>query len=226
MNIYSDIGRQILNMLWPTLCPVCMDNRIFDKPLCVNCTKKLTPVPRILLQKVQEEVQAEEGNPLFIAFLFNNVIQKILHLIKYENFRALAFFIGEETGKMLKLNQLYLFDAIIPIPIHRKRLRERGFNQAELIAQGIGKQLGIPVLNNVIVRERYTASQTKLNKNNRKKNVKNAFKINDDVSLSGKNVLLLDDVITTGATINECARTLTMTEVKSLLKIAVATPLY
>ncbi|MCK5076482.1 MAG: ComF family protein [Calditrichia bacterium] len=227
MNLrIKNIVKALSLLFYPTLCCVCRQKRVDQKPVCKKCSKKILPLPKALLQKVQEEVQANEENPVFIGFIFNSTIQELLHCLKYKNIQNAGIYAGQKLGELLVREKIFKFDYIIPVPIHKKRLQERGYNQSELIAQGLARLISTPVLNKTIYRKSYTNSQTKLNKEERMENVKNKFKINNGDLLKNKTILLLDDVITTGATINECAKTIDKFQPKLILKVAVATPLF
>lgn len=118
--------------------------------------------------------------------------------------------LGEEIGKLVAHEKNIKFDLIIPVPLHKARMRDRTYNQSEFIAMGINHILTAEVINDAVVRSRFTPTQTRLNKSERKVNVKGAFSVNPKytVKLRGKNIILTDDVITTGATILECASAL------------------
>jgi ComF family protein len=100
------------------------------------------------------------------------------------------------------------YSLIIPVPLHIKRLRQRGFNQSLILAHALAKKWQIPVNFSLLKRHKFILTQTGLNKTERKQNIKGAFEVSDKKIIAGKNVILVDDVYTTGATINECAKTL------------------
>jgi ComF family protein len=100
------------------------------------------------------------------------------------------------------------YSLIIPVPLHIKRLRERGFNQSLVLARAVEHKRQIPVNFSVLKRHKFTLTQTGSNRNERKENIKGAFEVTDKKKIDGKNIILIDDVYTTGATINECAKTL------------------
>ena len=100
------------------------------------------------------------------------------------------------------------YSLIIPVPLHIKKLRERGFNQSLILADAIGKKWQIPVNFSLLKRHKFTLTQTGLNKKEREQNIKGAFEVSDKEKIAGRNIILIDDVYTTGATINECAKIL------------------
>ncbi len=136
------------------------------------------------------------------AFRYDFPVDRIIHALKYGHQLAVAGWLGSRLAEHLQAdNQL-----IIPLPLHADRLRERGFNQSAEIAKVIGNQLNLKVDRNNVLRNRATPRQADLPLKERHKNVRGAFECQAD--LNGRNILLIDDVMTTGATVNECARVL------------------
>lgn len=135
---------------------------------------------------------------------------KLIHEFKYRSRPEIAFWLGEWMGKKFLENftSQSIVDYIVPIPLTKERQKKRGYNQAEKIADGISTITGIPVLNNLLVRKKFIVSQTKLNVSGRKENVKNSFGIKDDSMFNGKHFLIVDDVLTTGATVLEVVKLL------------------
>ncbi|MBS1517305.1 MAG: ComF family protein [Bacteroidetes bacterium] len=148
------------------------------------------------------------------AFCREDDFSKIIHNIKYRGMRKLAVYMGELLGLEFKENFRGLkipdIDLIAPVPLHRARLRERGFNQSELICRGVSKITGIKTAADLLIRVKNTSSQTKLSRNERNKNIESAFILNKKYQseINLKNIVILDDVITTGSTINEAVRIL------------------
>lgn len=146
-----------------------------------------------------------------------------IYRFKYDNKREYADFYTEELvrvyGNWIKSLQV---DAIVPIPLHKKRKVSRGFNQAEVLACGIGKKLNLPVMPEVMVRTKNTVAQKELNDKERQENVKNAFKIpSNEVKL--KKVLLVDDIYTTGSTIDAAAKALKSKGVEKVYYVCLCT---
>lgn len=136
-------------------------------------------------------------------------IQNIVHQFKYKNKFRVAQAMGTLTGNLF-ISEAVSFkaDNIIPVPLFRTKRVQRGYNQSEYIAKGLRETLGIPVLNSALKRIRNTRTQTGLDIDERKQNMDGAFRIKNIEAISGKNIILVDDVVTTGATINECAKML------------------
>jgi ComF family protein len=154
------------------------------------------------------------------ACLFEGTLREAIHRFKYRNMRALA----QPLGGLLvdawhPLSQA--IEVLVPVPLHRRRLRERGYNQSHLLALRLGAATGVPVVGDTLRRVRYTASQTHLGTLERRENVANAFAVADD-RLRGKRVALVDDVCTTGATIEACGAALMAEGVGSVWALTVA----
>ncbi len=235
-KLFHQVFESFNYVLAPPTCILC--NRIIDltewksEHLCQKCFEEL-PHPLNsgdILGKINNNFGAE-NNPFSYAFsLFNSSnnhdLLSIIHLLKYTKFQKVGYFLGVELGELISktINRLnFSFDGIIPIPIHKVRKRERGFNQSEVISYAIGKSINLPTYPNLIVRTKYTVSQTNLNFEQRIKNVQNVFLLNMGKNcLEGKSFLLVDDVITTGSTLFNCGVLLKNNGVKNLC-IAVLT---
>lgn len=204
--------------LSPPVCILC--NKTIDlakwnsEHICQKCFSELpTPLSSNEILKRIDKHFGQENNPFSYAYsLFdssnNHNLLTVIHLLKYTKFKKVGYFLGTELGKLIynTIDNLKLsFDGIIPVPIHKVRKRERGFNQSEIISNAIGKVLNLATYPNFIIRKKYTISQTNLNFEQRIKNVQDVFQLNlDNKLLKGKSFLLVDDVITTGSTLYNC----------------------
>jgi ComF family protein len=145
---------------------------------------------------------------LFV-FEKDKALQLFIHSIKYHKRFLNAKYLGKLIGENLKEQiQNWSVDYILPVPLHSLRNADRGFNQSKYIANGIGKELGINVNINLLKRTRYTETQTNLTLKEREENISNAFQVKHKRLIEGKTFLLVDDIITTGATIRECGKVL------------------
>lgn len=142
-------------------------------------------------------------------FISDTEIQTIIHSFKYGQMKSIGKIFGRQIGEIIKKKEISP-DFVIPVPLHKAKYRERTYNQSEYICYGINEVTGIPVIEKCLKRIRYTKSQTKLKFSERQKNVEGAFRLNEKYAdiINGKNIILVDDLITTGSTIMECARIL------------------
>lgn len=214
-------------LLYPHTCEACgaaLNKN--ENPVCFTCLYELprtdfckfpdNPVTNLFTGRIK----IERGTALF-TFHKGSRFRKLLHSLKYKNKPEIGVLLGKELGaEMLKSKNFGDIDFIIPVPLHPKRKKQRGYNQSEMIGEGISKVTKIPMVVENLVRAVETTTQTKMTKEERWKNVSGKFVINDPEQLANKHVLLVDDVVTTGATIEACGEILL--EVKGLkLSIAV-----
>jgi len=140
-----------------------------------------------------------------LAYFNNeNLLQHLLHRLKYNQRETVGIYFGRELGKTLRKAN-WSIDAIVPVPLYKKKEAKRGFNQSKIIADGIAEILSIEVIENAVVRIKNTKTQTDRSREQRIENVKGAFSVVNEKKLINKHVLLVDDVLTTGATIEACA---------------------
>ena len=194
-------------------------------PLCVLCHERLSRGERVVCSRCWAKVERWDGEvaleacklvrPIYAAGLFRakgpekedpDPMRGIIHNLKYRNKRSLARRLGEWMAGALPGGEG--FDVVIPVPLHSARKRERGYNQSDLLAREVAARLGIPVLTRALKRVKNTRSQTGLQREERLLNVQGAFRVKDKPAVSGKAVLLVDDVTTTGATLEACGEAL------------------
>lgn len=183
----------------PRLCPVCAEQTTHGER-CGACLKDPPHFDRTIA-----------------AFRYDFPLDRVIHALKYGHQLALAHWFGKQ---MLARLTDHAFDRIVPLPLHIDRLRERGFNQAGEIAKTLGARLGLPVDLDALARTRATPPQAELTDKERRRNVRGAFECNSD--LGAQRLLLVDDVMTTGATANECARTLKIHGARSVTVVVAA----
>jgi len=145
----------------------------------------------------------------FMYFTTGSAVQHSLHLLKYKGKKEIGIYFGRKMGEHLKQSQRFQnCEIIIPLPLFADREKKRGYNQSAMIAAGIALQLDIPVIPDAIIRTKKTATQTHKSRIERWENMRSTFKIRDPRKIQGKHILLVDDVVTTGASLEACALTL------------------
>lgn len=236
--MFGRINDFILDTLFPVSCISCGkdDEWICEKCLnkisfkniqvCPYCEKRITPNGYTCFECKKK--YSLDG--LLVAASYKDkFVSQAIHLYKYRFAEKISEPLGKIILESLRQSEMPLPDMIIPIPLHPRRLRWRGFNQSELLAEYLGQKItpGFPieVSNNLIRRIRYTEPQMKIkNKLQREKNIRNAFEITQKNSdkIKNKRVLLVDDVITTGATIFECAKMLKKSGANEVFAIVIA----
>lgn len=199
------------NVLLPASCLLCGGDS--NAALCPECADDLPCLPPACPQCAEATTHGERCGrclhtpPHFDAAValwrYDFPIDRLIHAFKYRGELALGGWFAERLADRL---QQCAFDGIVPLPLHPLRLRQRGFNQAVEVARPLGRRLGIPVYLDLCQRRRPTAPQADLPHKERAANVRGAFECASD--LNGRHLLLIDDVMTTGATLDECARTL------------------
>lgn len=219
------------NLLFPNFCAFCASPIRIKLDLCDNCTKRqqqfVYPKENYKLLTKFLQIQEYQVNLVQAVSLYffvkNTPVQALIHQVKY----AGNLYQAHTWGKLLadNFNNLNI-DGIIPVPLHPKRYKERGYNQSNEIARGIAKKIKIPLLNKIVKRIKYTDSQTLNNKDKykRKENIKGAFHIDlnkKNILVKFQHILLVDDVITTGSTIRELIRTLISSYPNLQISIAV-----
>lgn len=215
MRVWNNMNilQIFIGLFFPKICLSCDERLTEDEQyLCSNCSKLLKFLEDICLicgaPKIEEKCRVCQTNKFLFdkarsVFMFNKVVQNMIHEFKYNEMTRIAKFFGKLSQEYIEKFQPFdHIDYIVPVPLHKVRKRSRGFNQAEYLAREISKNIKWKHLPRLIKRKRFTETQTKLNKEQRRKNVSLAFKINPKYDIKGKNILLVDDVFTTGATVN------------------------
>ena len=219
--------KSLINLLFPRVCAAC-GNLLLEgeDTVCTTC--------RFLLPKTGYEQNSDNPlaqmfygqmpfNAVMAEFFFSKTgkVQHLIHGLKYHHCRENGIFLGQEIGKsLLKSADYQGIDYIVPIPLHPKKEKIRGYNQSRVIAEGISEIMNIPIAGNCLVRRVFTDTQTKKSREDRWQNVKDIFEVKNPEKLKGKHVLLVDDVLTTGATILSAGKSLLQVEG---IKISVAT---
>ena len=212
MQIRFQFLRSLLHLFFPHTCCGCNTELLTEDILfCLYCEAFMpltrfeyfasNPVEKIFWGRV--EIQAAAAH---VYFTNGSSIQQSLHLLKYKKRKQVGEYFGIRMGMAIRQsNRFSQCEVIIPLPLFAAREKKRGFNQAKLIAEWISTQLHIPVISDAVIRFKKTETQTNKSRIQRWKNMESTFKIRDQQSIRGKHILLVDDVITTGASLEACA---------------------
>ena len=202
----------LLDFFFPRMCPVCGNRLELDEhPLCLRCNMDMprtmfwehpydNPLARMYWGKIPVEKAAA-----YFYFVPKAGTAQMVYGAKYHGRGNIAIELGEMLADEMK-GFFDDFDCIVPVPVTIKRKMKRGYNQSDMIAQGISNVTGIPIERHTVIRRHFDKSQTHLTRDERIQNVDDVFVLKDADSVKGKHVLLVDDVITTGATTISCAK--------------------
>ncbi len=225
---------ELLSFLFPNPCVCCMRAAGRNRFLCPSCEKDFSFYPIKNICKTcgaPVPVGADtcgkclSAKPVYthlaVCASFSGTLRTALHHYKFYDRTDLAASFALMLGTRLRKLNLTDFQAVVPVPLSKERLRQRGYNQSELIARLVAKEFGVPCLPNALAREKNTQQQATLHKGQRRKNIRGAFVLRDADSLRGTRVLLVDDIFTTGATMREAARMLSASA-ESVIACAIA----
>lgn len=204
--------KYLIQLIYPNTCICCNDHLVKSENfICTLCLLELPAtnfhnMPNNDLEKVfWGRVNIERAIAMFF-YKKGGKTAKILQALKYHNTPELAQFLGKHYGTFLKeFISENKIDAVVAIPLHKNKLKTRGYNQSERLAHGLAETLAIQDLSSHLIRTKFTETQTKKSRLERSENVNKVFEITDPELFVNKHVLLIDDVITTGATIDSCA---------------------
>jgi ComF family protein len=218
----------LFDFFLPRFCPSCNKKLLGNEiVVCPDCLSKIKIAEEERIESEYSRKFASNGAISGFTSLYvfekDKELQHIIHSLKYSNKFLTGKFLGYVLSSHLKYKiSEWKIDFIIPIPLHHLKKAERGYNQSFYIAKGLGKGLNIPVKEGFIKRKRFTESQTTMTLNERQKNIEGAFKGKRNLNLEGKNILLVDDVITTGSTVLECGKVLLQAGANKVYAISVA----
>jgi ComF family protein len=221
----------LLDLIFPPVCFSCR-TRISEGIICDSCRKQLVWLKNVCdycgaaLRGSECSVCSREEFAFDKArsvFPFNQVIQSFIHNLKYEEMKKVADFLGNLAVEYCIDTQPFpKVDIIAPVPLHKVKKRQRGYNQSELLTYKIATALGITHIPDLIIRTRFTQTQTQLGRKQRQNNVKGAFKLNSRYNVRNMNVLILDDVFTTGSTLNSVSQVLKEEMVSKVFALTLA----
>lgn len=204
-----------LHLFFPHHCQGCGSDLLPGKSfLCLHCISSLpyTGYEQIENNPIEEifrgRVDIKAASSCFY-FSKGHLVQHLIHQLKYKGNKAAGEYMGLLMGRTLMQSERFAhFDYLVPLPLYPDKEFKRGYNQSMVLCKGMAEAMQIPILSKNVIRQRQTATQTKKHRAERWKNVEGSFAIKNPETLKGKSILLVDDVITTGATLEACAETL------------------
>lgn len=217
----SMLFEKVMDFIYPPRCPVCQEI-VWGEKVHRECLKKLEYVEEPLCKKCGKPIFAEEAEYCFdctkheksfaqgrAVWVYNEVVDTSIFEYKYKGKREYAaFFVDEMLKAWGKWIEGISPDMLLPVPLSQKKYKSRGYNQAKLLADGIGHALGIPVPDKLLIRNRNTEPQKSLGPKERYENLSKAFEISGRIDLKDKKILLVDDIYTTGSTVEACSKAL------------------
>ena len=225
MTLFHDF----ISLFFPRNCFTCLDILAKgERYICTNCINDLPKTNFHLDSNNPLHYRLANVNILrfamaYVKFVKGGKIQKLLHKYKYENYPEIGELLGRWYGAELHKNNISRqLDIIIPVPLHKKKLKKRGYNQSDFFAAGLSVTMYLPWRNDILLRKKFSQTQTKKTRIERWQNVKDIFVVNVPREIDGKNILLVDDVITTGSTLEACAFVLEQNGAKSISVATIA----
>ena len=204
------------------ICPECFTRiRFIKEPYCLKCGRPLRPFEDRICKNCQKEKRYFKK--ICSISLYQGVMREAILLLKYQKVKALISPLGKLLLKYcqenLKIND---FDLVLPVPLYRSKRKEREFNQAEVFARMIAEHYSLPLAQENLLRIRDTRTMSGLNPEERRRNVKGAFSVKRQEEVKNKRILLIDDICTTGATVDECSKVLLTAGVKEVTVLTLA----
>jgi ComF family protein len=211
LNSLFNIFHDLFSLVFPQVCPACGNNLyIGENSICTKCLYEL-PKTNFHLNKDNEvarlfwgRVKLEAATSYYIYFK-GSKFQNIIHQFKYKGQKHIGYNLGRIFGAELKNTSFSEIEIIHPVPLHFRKLKRRGYNQSEYIARGISESLNKPVITDAICRVKDVGTQTIKSRYERWENITDVFKVKKVNKLENKHILLVDDVVTTGSTLEACA---------------------
>ncbi|TAH61250.1 MAG: ComF family protein [Gottschalkiaceae bacterium] len=240
-NLIQKISNTLLDLIFPEegLCFICdkFHEEVREDHICSDCREELFFIkenrcPKCGKPAYGEKISSEcsycSGKEFYFtraisSLEYRGVLRDTIHKYKFEDKAYMYKAFGELMLRTVLNENIMPIDIIVPVPLHRRRKAERGYNQSELLAKYLSQNLDIPLDKQNIKRIKRTNIQNKLDRLERQKNLKDAFKVEDKGVFKNKRVLLVDDIFTTGATVNECSRVIKECGSNEIIVITIAT---
>jgi len=224
LSVARSFFRAALDFVYPPFCLLCgayLEAK--EELICGSCWQALPLLTQPLMPVANLHILA--GVPAWFdesiaVYQYSPSAQELIHQFKYFGMQGLAKELGRKVGeRIVQHNLAGEIDAFVPVPLHSQRLRERGYNQAELLARQAGEMTGVPCWKDALMRIRYTQPQAAMNREERRSNIHGAFSVKAGSEIGRSRIALVDDVLTTGSTMNECARVLRQAGAVSVMSV-------
>lgn len=211
--LLSQLWSDFMQLVFPSVCGGCKSALLAGEDMvCTNCRLNFplthfhrTPADNPMFDKFKGRLPIVHASA-FMHFSDEGIVQSLAHEVKYKGFRELGIQLGRWYAYQLATTDISSqFDCLIPVPLHRERQKRRGYNQAACFAQGISEVLNIPLREDLVIRSKATQSQVRMEREQRVANTADAFHLLSAAQTDYRRVLIVDDVVTTGATIEACA---------------------
>ncbi|MBC8033984.1 MAG: ComF family protein [Chitinophagaceae bacterium] len=211
MKSAKKILKDLLHIFFPHLCAGCgNDIADADAIICIRCledlgTTNFNTVAGNLTEKIFSGRLPIINASSLCYFSKDSLVRHLMHQLKYRDHKELGYFLGRLMGASLRQTDRFAdIDGLVPLPLFFSREKKRGYNQATILCEGMAAAMQLPVWKDVVTRTSFTDSQTKKNRTERWQNIEGRFELQDIEKLTGRHVLLVDDVVTTGATLEAC----------------------
>ena len=192
----------LIDLFFPQVCGIC--GKLDKNSICNKCEKILEDN-----SKFEEFIENNEFYKLIYIFNYGGIIRKLILDYKFnEKSHIYKTFVNFVLKNQKMFENLKSYDTIIPVPISKKRMKQRGYNQSLLIAKELGNRLNIEIQTKCLIKKQDVIEQSKLNREQRSKNIQNVYELKNKQIIENKKIILVDDIYTTGSTVKECSKTL------------------
>jgi ComF family protein len=212
----------INKFLFPTdnICNFCKDyDENLKYGLCIECRDRIEELHAKL------DVKLNYVDDLYVSLFYNRFIKDFIHQYKFNNKSYLFKIFSSYMNKTLSELEIFDYHLIIPVPIHRRKEAIRGYNQSYLLAREIAKYNNKPILKDILIKSKWTREQNKLNLYERRSNLRDSFIVKKEELILNKNILLIDDIVTTGITLESCGKELKENGANKIIALCLSTPI-
>ena len=226
----SEAFSSILDFIYPPECPVC-HNLIEDEPypVCSVCLGRMKPLEENEQMRLDvPDIHSLHLNTVGTLYRYNEPVRSIIHQFKYSGKKILCEPLGKKLALFIRrsIPDHYFNEksVLVPVPLNHLKFIMRGYNQSALLAREVGRRLDIPLVEDILVRRRFTRTQTALDHKTRRMNIQEAFCLSKNDVFTDTHVIIIDDVITTGSTVTECARVISEDGCRAISIFGIASP--